>query len=231
MDDISIDNLIGDVVQNAPKKNLTKLHEQERNKRICAERKELFHAPNKKPERVTGEVVEIENIKEFKELFRTTCSAALEQFTSDNPELTKKHPYNWYKRLLIEIKHNTPKIDIHNIDKLVVVWEALGELLYSIGLYPTKEVFYIFIGAYEYQFKKLAELNPKYTDFLQKISIEANNALISELHNNPYNQTNKIFLAKVNGFVEQTAPKTVEVNHHIKQYDDIAGYRLEDSQH
>ena len=61
--------------------------------------------------------------------------------------------------------------------------------------------------------------SPKHKAFLEKIYKDSEKALLSELQANPYNQTNKIFLAKaLYGYVEKTEPKQIEVHHDIKNY-------------
>lgn len=171
-------------------------------------------------ERVSGEIVE-DSAENFEELYKLTCDSILNQFIEENAELVKKHPYNWYKRLLIQLKKNTPKIYPDDIDKCLIVWEQLKELLNSIGLYITYEAFEQLTSIYKYQLKDRQKLNPKYSDFLKKIEIDSNTALIGELSYNPYNQTNKIFLAKVHGIIEKTEPKQIEVHHDIRNYNNL----------
>lgn len=173
-------------------------------------------------EHVKGEIVEKDNIEEFQEMYLLTCEQILEQFKEDNAELVKKHPYNWHKQLLIKIKSNTPKLSIEDIDKLGAVWECLSVLLFNIGLYPTFEIFSLMTNTYKEQYLKRKELNPKYGALLEKIFNDSKNALISELSTNPYNQTNKIFLAKsIYGLVEKNEPKQIEVHHDIRNYDNL----------
>ncbi len=176
-------------------------------------------------ERVRGEVVTPENIEEFKALYSITADTVLNSFIDENLELVKKHPYFWYKKLLLEIKKNVPKLDIDNIDKCLAVWEWLCDLLYSLGLYPTFQAFKLLTGINDYQLNKRKDLSPKYVEFLKKINTDYNDGLIMELAYNPYNQTNKIFLAKVQGFIEKTEPKTIEVNHNIRNYDSLPMYK------
>ncbi len=171
-------------------------------------------------ERFSGEIVE-DSAENFEELYKLTCDSILEQFIADNEELVKKHPYNWYKRLLIQLKKNTPKIYPDDIDKCLIVWEQLKELLNSIGLYITYEAFEQLTSIYKYQLKDRQKLSPKYSEFLKKIEIDSNTALIGELSYNPYNQTNKIFLAKVHGIIEKTEPKQIEVHHDIRNYNNL----------
>lgn len=171
-------------------------------------------------ERVSGEIVE-DSSENFEELYKLTCDSILTQFIEENTELVKKHPYNWYKRLLIQLKKNTPKIYPDEIDKCFIVWDALKELLNTIGLYITYEAFEMLTNIYKYQLKDRQELSPKYREFLKKIEIDSNTALIGELSYNPYNQTNKIFLAKVHGIVEKTEPKQIEVHHDIRNYNNL----------
>ena len=64
--------------------------------------------------------------------------------------------------------------------------------------------------------------SPKYADFVKIINIDTKSAMIGELSYNPYNQTNKIFLAKAqHGMVENTSPKVIEVNHNIRNYENL----------
>ena len=51
------------------------------------------------------------------------------------------------------------------------------------------------------------------------------NGLTSDLAYNPYSQPNKIFLAKVQGIIEKTEPKQIEVNHNIRNYDSLPMYQ------
>ena len=106
---------------------------------------------------------------------------------------------------------------------MYVVWDSLSELLNSIGLYMTWGAFEQLTGIYKYQIEKKSGegLNQKYIEFLQKILKDCDTALIGELQYNPYNQTNKIFLAKVAGHVEKTETKQIEVHHDIRNYDTL----------
>ena len=173
-----------------------------------------------------------DDIENFKELYRLTCFDCLERFQQDNTELAKKASFLWYKRVLIDIKKSTPKITCNDLDKCVVVWDVLTELMDYIGLYITYETFEKVTSIYKYQIEKKAVLSPKYKDFLQKINIERDSALLNELQYNPYNQTNKIFVAKSHGIVEKTEPKTIEVNHNIRNYDSLPMYKsIENEDH
>ena len=213
---------------------LTELHKREYNERRAKRKTEIRQTQNAISfndsiiERVQADVVNDSDIENFRELYMLTCSDILERFKNENPELVKKHPYTWFKNLLIELKKNVPSVSYMDIDKLFVVWDALAYVLKSIGLYPTYETFQDFTKIYDYQLKKQEELNPKYRELMQKIINERNNALLTELAFNPYNQTNKIFLAKVNGFVEKTEPKQIEVVHTIPQFENIERYKLEE---
>ena len=179
-------------------------------------------------ERVAGEIINENDIDQFKELYAASCYTALEEFKQNNPELIKQHPHKWYKRVFLDIKKNTPKIDIEDIDKLAAAWEVLSGLLYEIGLYPTAEMFYYTLGLYDYQLKNRVELNSKYADLLQKIRDDNITGLKNELAFDPFTQTNKIFLAKVAGIVEQTEPKQIEVNHNIRNINDIPTFGMID---
>lgn len=181
-------------------------------------------------ERVQGEIISDNDLSQFKELYSLTCESILTDFKQNNPELVKKHPYYWFKPLLLEIKKNVQKITAHDIDKCFIVWDCLSDLLYSIGLYPTFELFQYMTNIYKYQLKNLEGSSPKYIEFLKKISNDADSALISELSTSPYNSTNKIFLAKVHGIIEKTEPKQIEITHNIGSYNNISRYRLEDQQ-
>ena len=79
------------------------------------------------------------------------------------------------------------------------------------------------------QLEEEAELNPKYRDFLQKIYMERDDALVNELNYNPYTQGNKIFIAKVHGIVEQQEPKQIEVHHDIRNYNNLPMFGSEKS--
>ena len=181
-------------------------------------------------EHVQGEIIQDDNIKAFAEMYKLTCYSILDNFLSDNIELTKKHPYTWYKKLLLEIKKNVPAITYKDIDKIIVVWDILSDLLDDIGLYITYETFEKMTKIYKYQLENMQKVNPKYIELCKKINKDCDTSLINELQYNPYNQTNKMFIAKVHGIIEKTEPKTIEVNHNIKNYDNISNYRLSDNQ-
>lgn len=170
---------------------------------------------------VGGEVVDVGSISEFKELYKLTCFDCLEKFIEDNTELAKKPPFLWYKRILLDIKKNTPKITYKDLNKCVAVWDILTELMDYIGLYITYETFEKVTSIYKYQLENMAVLSTEYKEFVKKINIERDSALLNELQYNPYNQTNKIFIAKSHGIVEKTEPKTIEVNHNIRNYDSL----------
>lgn len=175
-------------------------------------------------EKIDGEVVG-EDIENFKELYRLTCFDCLERFQNDNSALAQKAPFIWYKRVLLDIKKNTPRITYKDIEKCGAVWDVLTELLDYIGLYITYETFEKVTSVYRYQIEKMAVSSPKHKDFLQKINIERDSALLNELQYNPYNQTNKIFIAKSHGIIEKTETKTIEVNHNIRNYDSLPMYQ------
>ena len=177
-------------------------------------------------ERVNGEVVESENLDNFKECYSLTCYGVLDKFLQDNEELAKKSVFLWYKRVLIEIKKNTPKVGADEVEKLSIIWDVLSEFLEYIGLYITYETFQKVTNIYKYQLEDRAKLSPKHADFVKKINIERDNALINELQYTPFTQTNKMFIAKVHGIIEQTAPKQIEVTHNIQNFDNISSYRL-----
>ena len=201
-------------------RGLTKLHRQDRNeyRRTLTNLKNSESFNNEIIECVDGKIVDDSEIKQFKELYHLTCEAVLDKFRSDNPTLTEKHPYMWYKKLLIELKKNVPKVTYKELDKLIVVWDCLTWLMSEIGLYITFETFSLFTCVYQYQLEKMEGVNPKYADFRKKILIERDNALVNEISYNPYNSTNKIFLAKVHGIIEKTEPKQIEVVHTVRDY-------------
>lgn len=179
-------------------------------------------------EKIQGEVIQNNDIEQFKELYKLTCYDILDKFIADNTELVKKHPYNWYKKLLLEIKKAVPPVTYKDIDKLMAIWDILSDLLDSIGLYITYESFEKMTKVYKYQLENSKKLNSKYISFVQKINKDCDSAIINELQYNPYNQTNKIFIAKSHGIVEKTEPKQIEVNHNIRNYDNISNYRIQD---
>lgn len=181
-------------------------------------------------EKIQGEVIQADDLQAFAEMYKLTCDSVLDDFKSNNADLVKKHPYVWYKNLLIQLKKEVPAITADDIDKIYIVWDCLKYLLNTIGLYITYEVFQDFTHIYDYQIKDRQKLNPKYIDVVKKINNDRDNALLNEIAFNPYNQTNKIFLAKCHGIIEKTEPKTIEVNHNIKNYDNISNYRLSDNQ-
>lgn len=228
---MDIDNLIDIEAAAAPEKagrknkGQTKLHSKLRH----ATNSILLKTPNspKGVEVVNGEIIGDNDLTYFKELFENACINTLQTFKEENPELVKKHPYNWHKQLLIKLKSSTPGVSYEELDKLIIIWDCLKELLYNIGLYPTFELFSIFTGVYKYQLENRYGLNTKYLEFRKKIIDDTNNGLLNDLHSCPYNQTNKIFLAKTRGIIEQTAPKQIEVSHRIENYDNISKYRLE----
>lgn len=174
-------------------------------------------------EKVAGEVVQGD--PDFKELYTLTCFDCLERFQNDNADLAKKAPFIWYKRVLQDIKKHTPKISYKELNKCAAVWDVLTDLMDYIGLYITYETFEKVTNVYKYQLEKMAGLSPEYKEFLQKINIERDSALLNELQYNPYNQTNKIFIAKSHGIIEKTETKTIEVNHNIRNYDSLPMYK------
>ena len=206
-------------------RGLTKLHYEEK-KQFIKDIKKVQQPDNFNNdliERVHGEVITDFDINQYKELVQLTFESVLEDFKQNNPDLVKRHPYNYYKKLLIELKKQLPKITVNDIDKMYVVWDSLSELLNNIGLYITWGAFEQLTGIYKYQIEKKSGegLNQKYIDFMQKILKDCDTALIGELQYNPYNQTNKIFLAKVAGHVEKTETKQIEVHHDIRNYDTL----------
>ena len=178
--------------------------------------------PSEYIEKVEGEIIADDDIEQFTELYRMVCYDVLNNFKTNNADLAKKHPYNWYKKILIGIKKNTPKITASDIDKAIAVWGVLSEILEDIGLYITYEAFEKVTSIYKYQLESRQNLSPKYADFVKKIATDTKSAMIGELSYNPYNQTNKIFLAKAqHGMIENTSPKVIEVNHNIRNYENL----------
>lgn len=178
-------------------------------------------------ERVQGDIVADDDLQAFQELYKLTIDTVLAQFKENNADLVKKHPYLWYKPFLIELKKACPAVTYKDIDKLFIVWDELSEVLSKIGLYITYETFQLFTKVYDYQLKSMEKVNPKYVELRKKINIERDNALINEIAYNSYASTNKIFLAKCHGIIEQTKPKTIEITHNVRNYDNISRYRLE----
>lgn len=169
-----------------------------------------------------AEIVNIEDLNQFKELYQTTCTDVLINFSTNNEELVKKHPNMWYKRLLLDLKRNTPKLSIDNIDKLIIVWDCMRDLLNYIGLYMTYEVFRKVTDIEKKSLESRTELSPKYNDFLQKIYNDCKDDLQAEIYYSPLNSVNKIYLNKsVYGVIEKTEQKTIEVNHNIRNYNNL----------
>ena len=182
--------------------------------------KELRKKPQK-IQKIDGEIVSSDDLEQFRIEYNSICSRVLAQFKADNKELTEKYPYLWYKQLLIELKKYCPPITYNEIDKCFIVWDALTLLLNTIGLYITVETFYLFTGTYKYQFEKKAGESPKHAAFLKKIYFERDLAMENELAYNPYNQTNKIYLHKLHGFVEEGKTQHIEVSHSIRDFDNL----------
>lgn len=204
-------------------RGLTEKHYQEKKEyyKTLYNEKTLDNFNSEIIECVDGEIINDSDMDQFNELYMATCQYVLDKFKEDNPELTKKYAYAWYKNLLIELKKNVPGVTINDIDKLFIIWDCLTWLMNSIGLYITAETYYLFTGTYKKQYEQRAELNQKYSDFLQKITYERDQALLNELNYSPFNSTNKIFIAKVLGFVEKTEPKQIEIHHDIRNYDTL----------
>ena len=215
-----------------PNLGLTKEHADEWNKF----RRDLRNTPQPKlfnneiVEKVEGEIVQEEDAEQFKELYKLTCYSVLDEFSRNNEDLVKKHPYAWYKKVLIRIKEQTPRVEKEELDKLIAIWDVLKIFMADIGLYITYETFQNMANIYDYQIVKLAELNPKYREFREKIFYERDCALVDELQHNPFNQTNKIFIAKCHGIIEKTEQKTIEVVHTAKRLDDIPIFGIEDQE-
>ena len=171
-------------------------------------------------ERVEGEIVE-DNIEEFKRLYQMTCAQVLRDYKEENEDLVKRHPYLWYKPLLIRLKRNTPKVSADEVEKLEVVWDILKDFMAEIGMYITYETYCNLLSIHDYQLVKRGEVNPKYVELRKKIFIERDEALMDELQHNPYSQPNKIFVAKTHGILEQTQSKTIEVIHTTPKLDEI----------
>lgn len=214
---------------------LTKEHAEEKN-RYRREIKATPYAESFPPniiEKVQGEIITEdsgEDAERFKELYKLTCYSVLEDFQRDNEDLVKRHPYTWYKKVLIRIKQQTPRVEREELDKLIAIWDVLKEFMADIGLYITYETFQNMANIYDYQLVKMAEVSPKYKDFRQRILYERDCALVDELQHNPFNQTNKIFIAKCHGIIEKTENRTVEVMHSIKKIDDIPIFGIEDQE-
>lgn len=218
-------DMASDQAEKTPTKNgrgrknqgLTELHRQEYN----SNKLEEWHK-FKSIEHCKGEIVNIDDLKEFKELYQTTCNDILTEFIANNEELAKKHPNIWYKRLLIEIRKNTPKVNADDLNKLIIIWDCLRDLLNYIGLYMTYEVFRKVTDIEKKLLENRTELSPEYNDFLQKIYNDCKDDLQTEIYYSPLNSVNKIYLNKaVYGVVEKTEQKTIEVNHNIRNYNNL----------
>lgn len=196
---------------------LTDIHRNEYNALKKEEYRKFKSIPH-----LDGEIVNTEDLNQFKELYQTTCTDVLINFSTNNEELVKKHPNMWYKRLLLDLKRNTPKLNIDNIDKLIIVWDCIRDLLNYIGLYMTFEVFRKVTDIEKKSLESRTELSPKYNDFLQKIYNDCKDDLQAEIYYSPLNSVNKIYLNKsVYGVIEKTEQKTIEVNHNIRNYNNL----------
>lgn len=208
-------------------RGLTELHAKEKNK-FCVD---IRNTPQQLTfdniEHLNGEVINNDDINQFAELYFLTCQSVLDQFISNNPELKPQQNYIWYKRLLIELKKHCPLVTYKELDKLYIVWDCLTWLMDTIGLYITKETFLLFTKTYDYQYRKMEEVNPAYIEFTQKINNARDNALLNELQYNPYTQTNKMFVAKVHGIIEKTEPKQIEVHHDIRDFSSLPMFKEE----
>ena len=67
----------------------------------------------------------------------------------------------------------------------------------------------------------MAESSPRHAVFLKKIYNDRDLAMENELAYNPYNQTNKIYLHKLHGYVEEGKTQHIEVSHSIREFDNL----------
>lgn len=215
-----------------PNRGLTALHNEQR-KEFTRTLRRSDNSSNNFPveiiENITGEVVDNDDIEQFAELYKLTCYSCYDKYMNEHPEAVKQQPYTFYKRIILDIKHNTPQVLYTEIDKLIVVWDILKEFMSYIGLYITYELFKSILKIYDYQLKQCAEVNPRYSELLRKINDERDGELLNEIAYNPYTQVNKMFIAKTHGIVEQQQPRQVEVVHNIQHFDSISRYRLAES--
>lgn len=214
-------------------KGLTNKHAEEYKNKIRKDKRLLTHSKNTQfpqeiIEHVQGEIVEDTDLRQFQEMYLLTCEHELEEFKENNADLVKKHPNIWYRQVLAEIKKNTPKVTIDDIDKLEVIFDCLNSFLFKMGLCVSFSLFQQMTNTYEFQYDKLGKVNPKYNMLVQKIYYTSKNALITELSNNPVTQANKYYLGKsIYGLIEKSEAKQIEIVHKVDTIDDIPIFGIE----
>lgn len=179
-------------------------------------------------EKIQGEIIDSDDLNQFKELYTLTCQTVLDNFMTDNADLTKKYAHSWFRRLLLEIKKNTPKLTANDIDKLPIVWDCISYIMDTIGLFMTYECFYKVTGIDKKLIENRKGVNQKYIDFLAKIYTDCRSALENELYYSPFNTVSKMFMAKsVYGIIEKTEPKQIEIHHDITNYNALPMFKDE----
>ena len=240
---MDFDDLINDCIENSqeppqegkrgkgrPNKGLSKAAQKER-----VQTKSIYAAITPpetfKPElveRVTGEVIDIKDTKQFLELYQLTIDTVKEQYFNEHPDNLKRPPHEWFAQLLYICRENTPRIDNNNIEAVAGVWDIFCKLMQDIKLFPTREAFTNLTGIYKQSIDK--RLTPEWISLSQKMQHDCESGLVNQVAFNTNTQINKLFLLKsVYGYKEADTQKTIEVNHTIKKIDDIPLFGLPDN--
>lgn len=171
---------------------------------------------------------DLDQIKNFADLYQLTIDTVCARFFADNPQLIKKHPSIWYNKLLMDIKKDLPKLDYINVDRVAVAWEAFKILMYNIGLFPTMEAFHNLTGLYLDRF--LRALNPAAVDFYKNMRADCKAAMTDQVNINPVTQVNKLFILKsVYGFSEAGPVSSGDdIGRAVRNIDDIPLFEIDD---
>lgn len=145
-------------------------------------------------------------------------------FFSNNPDLIKKHPSIWFRRLCNEIKKATPKMDYNNNPSIIGrVWDIYADLCMYVGINRTIENFQIFTGLSWYTIDKLKNgSSPDYIEISKKIYDSCKSDIVGGLSSSFGSSPNQMFIAKsIYGIVENTVITHVSATDSTKTINDI----------
>lgn len=171
---------------------------------------------NSPPDVINNNELYLENLK-------NTVFQVESEFFAENPDLIKKHPSIWFRKLVNQIKLNIPRIDFYNFELLEAIWDLYSYICLDIGINRTIENFEIFTGFnYNIPEKLAQQSSPTAIELSKKIYRQCRSDLVGGLSTSFGSSPNQMFIAKaVYGLTENTVITHVSAAAETKNIDDI----------
>lgn len=177
----------------------------------------LLDSTKNTPDILSNNDLYIDNLMETVEIIKN-------EFFADNPDLIKKHPSIWFRRLCLTIKQNSPRMDYNNNPDIISrVWDIYADLCVYIGINRTIENFQIFTGLKWDTIDKLKKASsPDYVTVAKKIYDSCKADIVGGLSSSFGSSPNQMFIAKsIYGIVENTVITHVSAVDSTKTINDI----------